>query len=208
MTHSTTLRYFLLATLLGYALADCQTKTDTSEDLTLPTDSPATGKAANGGINSTPSDLLKTIVGDTDEGIIRGIAFGDPLSKVRAAESRAAQTFEMFEDSLRHVGYTFETDQLETIDVLYYFTPEDRLVEKITVDVYLNSEQTTRKLWQTAKKRFTGQYGAPLEDKPRHLSWKKAPARVTMDEVSEGKDYGLKMVFVPADKTVMAINFE
>jgi len=203
MTYSTTLRCFLLATQLGFALVSCQTKTSANEDSTPPTDSAATGKSASGDINSTASGLLKTIVGSTDEGVIRGIAFGDPVSKVRATE-----TFEMFEDSLRHVGYTFETNQLETIDVLYYFTPEGRNVDKITVDVYLNSEQAARQLWQAAKKRFTGQYGAPLEDKTRHLSWKKAPARVTMDEVSEGKDYGLKMVFTPTDKTVLAINFE
>lgn len=213
MTYPTASRCFLFVALLGAILAGCQTKTTTDEDATLPNDNGATGQPADGAINSTASVLLKTIVGSSDEGIIRGISFGDDVGKVRASESRAAETraaepFEMFEDSLRHVGYTFETDQLETIDVLYYFTPTGRMVNKITVDVYLNSEEATQQLWQAAKKRFTDQYGAPLEDKPRHLSWKKAPAQVTMDEVSEGKDYGLKMVFVPTDKTMLAINFE
>ncbi len=200
MTYPTALRCFFLFTLLGAVLVSCQTKTSTNEDPTLPTDSPITGKSAGGDINSATSVLLKTIVGSSDEGIIRGIAFGDPVGKVRASE-----TFEMFEDSLRHMGYTYETDQLETIDVLYYFTPTGRMVNKITVDVYLNSEEATQQLWQATKKRFTNQYGAPLEDKPRHASWKKAPAQVTIDEVSEGKDYGLKMVFTPTDKTMLAL---
>lgn len=206
MTYPTALRCFLLIVLLGAALASCQTKTSTNEDPTLPTDSPTAGKPANGDINSAASVLLKTIVGSSDEGIIRGIAFGDPVSKVRALESRADETFEMFEDSLRHVGYTFETDQLETIDVLYYFTPTGRMVNKITVDVYLNSEKATQQLWQATKKRFTAQHGAPLENKPRRITWKKAPVEITMNEVSEGKDYGLKMVFIPTDKTMLALN--
>ncbi len=204
MNHSTALRGLLLITLMSGLLASCQTKTSTNEDPTLPTDSPIAGKSANRDINSAASVLLKTILGTSDEGIIRGIAFGDPVGKVRASESRTAATFEMFEDSLRHVGYTFETDQLETIDVLYYFTPTGRMVNKITVDVYLNSDEATQQLWKAAKKNFTDKYGTPLEDKPRHLSWKKAPVMVAMDEVSEGKDYGLKMVFTPTDKTMLA----
>ena len=201
MNYPTALRCFLLTALLGIALASCQTKTRTDEDATLPTDSPTTGKHANADINSAASALLNTILGTSEEGVIRGIAFGDPVGKLRAAEP-----FEMFEDSLRHVGYTFETDQLETIDVLYYFTPTGRMVNKITVDVYLNSDEATRQLWQVAKKRFTARYGTPLEDKPRHVSWKKAPVQLTMEEVSEGKDYGLKMVFTPTDKTMLALN--
>ena len=132
--------------------------------------------------------------------MIRGIGFGDPLSKVRATE-----TFEMFEDSLRHLGYTFETDQLETIDVLYYFTPTGRQVNRMTVDVYLNSEEATRQLWNAAKRRFTEKYGSPVGELSRRVSWKKAPVEVTMEEVSEGKDYGLKMVFTPTDKTMLAL---
>ncbi len=201
MKYPTALRCFLLSMLLGIFLVGCQTKTSTNDDPTLPTDSPTTGESAANSINSAASALLKTIVGTSDEGVIRGIAFGDPVGKVRATES-----FEMFEDSLRHVGYTFETDQLETIDVLYYFTPTGRMVNKITVDVYLNSEEATQQLWKAARKRFTEKYGEPQEEKSRHISWEKAPAQITMDEVSEGKDYGLKLVFSPTDKTMLAIN--
>ncbi|WP_373511241.1 hypothetical protein, partial [Persicitalea sp.] len=171
----------------------------TDQDATLPTDSIATDDPANQNINSTASALLRTIVGTSDEGVIRGIFFGDPVGKVRAAE-----TFEMFEDSLRHVGYTFETDQLETIDVLYYFAPTGRMVNKITVDVYLNSEETTQQLWQVAKKHFTKKYGTPREDKARRMSWEQAPVQVSVEEVSVGKDYGLKMIFTPTDKTMLA----
>ncbi len=171
MTQSTVQRFLVLLILFGAVLAGCQTKTSTSDDPTLSDDSETTDGSVDESTNSAASALLKTIVGTQDEGIIRGIAFGDPVGKVRAAESQAAEPFEMFEDSVQHVGYTFETDQLETIDVLYHFAPSGRVVNKITVDVYLNSEQATRQLWRATKKRFTAQYGTPLEEQatPHHL---------------------------------------
>lgn len=199
MKYFTSLRCLLWVCLLGILISGCRTKTTTDEEATAPTDSTVLHDPASSAINSNQSELLNTIVGTSTEGIIRGIAFGDPVSKVKATES-----FEMFEDSLRHVGFTFETDQLETIDVLYYFTPTGRIINKITVDIYLNSETATRQLWSSAEKRFTEKYGTPLEAKPRRISWKKSAVSATMEEVSEGKDYGLKLVFAPTDKAMLA----
>ena len=198
-SHTVLARLLLVCTLIG-VLANCRTKNTTNEDATLPTDSVAVqSPSANDEINSNQSELLNTVIGSTDEGVIRDIAFGDPVSKVKATEK-----FELFEDSLRHVGYTFETEQLETIDVLYYFTPTGRTINKITVDVYLNSETATRQLWTTARKRFTARFGEPQKATERQISWEKAPVNATITNVSEGKDYGLKFVFTPSDKTVLA----
>ena len=199
MKHFTSLRFLLWVCLLGTLTSGCRTKTTTDEEATVPTDSAILHDPSSSAINSNQSELLNTIIGTSSEGIIRGIDFGDPVSKVKATES-----FEMFEDSARHVGFTFETDQLETIDVLYYFTPTGRTVNKITVDIYLNSETATRQLWNSAEKRFTEKYGTPLEAKPRLITWKKSPVNATMEEVSEGKDYGLKLVFQPTDKAMLA----
>ncbi len=201
MKYFTFLGYLLWIGLLGTLMTGCRTKTTTDEEATNPTDSAVLHDPASSAINSNQSQLLATILGTSGEGVIRGIAFGDPVSKVKATES-----FEMFEDSVRHVGFTFETDQLETIDVLYYFTPTGRTINKITVDIYLNSEIATRQLWNSAEKRFTEQYGTPLDTKPRRISWKKDPVQATMEEVSEGKDYGLKLVFTPTDKAMLANN--
>lgn len=200
MYHATSLRYLLWIALLSSVLAGCRTRNATDEEATLPTDSAVLHDPASSAINSDQSELLNTMVGTSGEGVIRGIAFGDPVSKVKATE-----TFEMFEDSLRHVGFTFETNQLETIDVLYYFTPTGRRVNKITVDVYLNSESATRQLWDSAKKRFTEKYGSPEEVNTRRASWRKDPVHATMEEVSVGKDYGMKLVFEPTDKAMLAV---
>ncbi len=199
MKYFTSLRYLLWVCLLGALMMGCRTENTTDEEATDSTDSAVLQDPASSAINSNQSELLNTILGTSGEGIIRGIAFGDPVSKVKATES-----FEMFEDSVRHVGFTFETGQLETIDVLYYFTPTGRMVNRITVDIYLNSETATRQLWKSAEKRFTEKYGTPLESKPRRISWKKDAVHTTMEEVSEGKDFGLKLVFAPTDKAMLA----
>lgn len=199
MHYSTALRYFLGVCLLGALTTGCDTRNTTDQEATEPTDSAILHDPASSTINSNQSELLTTIVGTSDEGIIRGIAFGDPVSKVKATEK-----FEMFEDSLRHVGYTFETEQLETIDVLYYFTPTGRTINKISVDIYLNSETATRQLWSSAEKRFTEKYGTPLEAKPRRVTWQKDALKMRLEEVSEGKDFGLKLVFEPTDKSMLA----
>ncbi|TDB64096.1 hypothetical protein [Arundinibacter roseus] len=198
MIYKTAIRFFSTLLFLTGLFLSCQTKT-TPEEATVPTDSLLLPDPAASEINSDQSELFQTLLGTTSEGILRGINFGDPLSKVKASES-----FEMFEDSANHIGFTYETAQLETIDVLYYFNPEERLISKITVDVYLNSEAATRQFWQTARLEFTEKYGRPLTDKSKQLSWKKSPVRLVMEEVSDGKDYGVKLIFEPTDKTILA----
>lgn len=200
MIHFTALRLLVYVCLLGGVLASCQTKTTTEEEATIPTDTVLFEDPATAAINSDQSALFNTVLGPSEEGVFRGISFGDPVNKVKATE-----TFELFEDSLRHVGFTFETEQLETIDVLYHFTPTGRAVNKITVDVYLNSETATRQFWSSAKKRFSDRFGAPQQETAQRITWKKSPVRVMMEEVSEGKDYGLKLIFEPTDKTLLAL---
>lgn len=193
------LRCLLVAILLNGLLASCSTESTTEQEATTPTDSVILNDPANNELNSNQSVLLNTILGDGDDGVVRGIVFGDPVSKVKATEK-----FEMFEDSLSHAGFTYETEQLETIDVLYYFSPKARQVDKITVDVYLNSETATRQLWNSAKRRLTERYGEPAKEISRRIEWKKDPIKASLEEVSVGKDYGLKMVFEPTNKTALA----
>jgi hypothetical protein len=199
MIYFSALRPLALVLLLGGTVASCRTKTTTDEEVTIPTDTLSFENPEAATVNSDQSVLFNRVLGASEEGIIRGIQFGDPISKVKATE-----TFEMFEDSIRHTGFTFETEQLETIDVLYHFTPTGRKVNKITVDVYLNSEIATRQFWNSAKRNFTERFGAPQEDTSRQIIWEKAPVRAIIREVSVGKDFGLKLIFEPTNKTLLA----
>lgn len=179
----------------------CDTKTN--EKTEAATDSVVLHEPAPADLNSNQSALLKTILGNAEQPpagtVLRGIAFGDPIAKVKATE-----TFEMFEETADHLGYTAETAQLETIDV-QYFLGTDKKVNKITIDVYLNSPEATKQLWNTGKQYFTQNYASPKEA-GKKLSWNNKSVRVKMEDVSEGKDYGLKLQFFPADKNVLAAN--
>jgi hypothetical protein len=199
-TTSTCMKCFknwLPVLLLAIVLPGCDTKTN--EKTEAAADSAVLPVPASNDLNSNQSALLNTILGSSDDDVLRGISFGDPVSKVKASE-----TFEMFEETADHLGYTSETAQLETIDVQYFFTP-DKKVNKITVDVYLNSPEATKQLWNAGKNHFTETYAAPKED-GKKISWNNKSVRVHMEDVSEGKDYGLKFQFFPADKNVLAAN--
>lgn len=178
----------------------CTTKTEEEKDTTV-TDSVAIHNPAQKDLNSDQSNLLKTVLGtpsvDNPSMIIRGISFGDAIGKVKATE-----TFEMFEETADHLGYTFETPQLETIDV-QYFLGTDKKVNKITVDVYLNSAEATKQLWNAGNTFLSEKYASPKKDKTI-LTWNKNAVRVNMEDVSKGKDYGLKFEFFPSGKAVLA----
>jgi len=195
MTYSITLRNLLVLIVLAVTFQNCKTQTKEEQEATV-SDSAAIAAPAPGELNSDQSALLQEVLGSSTEGVFRGITFGDPLSKVKATE-----TYEMFEDAADHVGYTKETEKLETIDIQYFITA-DKKVNKITVDVYLNSPDATKQLWNAGKNHFTELYEAPKE-KDKTVSWFKNSVHVTMEDVSEGKDYGLKFQFTP-DKNVLA----
>ncbi|WP_229214335.1 hypothetical protein [Dyadobacter flavalbus] len=185
--------------LTAIVLNGCDTKTnqktEAASDSVVVTQPPADAE-----LNSDQSTLLEAILGSSDEeaGTVRGIAFGDPVSKVKSTEK-----FELFEETADHLGYTSETAKLETIDVQYFFS-SDKKINRITVDVYLNSPAATKELWNAGKSHFNEAYGAPKEESKK-ITWNKNSVRVNMEDVSEGKDYGLKFQFVPTDKNVLAV---
>lgn len=187
--------------LLAMALLASACDTKTNEKTETAADSVTLHEAAPADLNSDQSALLKTILGPAEQNpagvVLRGIAFGDAVAKVKATE-----TFEMFEETPDHLGYTSETAQLETIDVQYFLTPEKK-VNKITIDVYLNSPDATKQLWDASKRYFSETYPSPKEE-TKKITWNSKTIRVDMEDVSEGKDYGLKFQFFPADKNVLA----
>ena len=194
-----TLKNGIALLIMASLAAACDTKTN--EKTEAATDSVALQEPAPTDLNSDQSTLLKTILGSAEQNpsgaVLRGIAFGDAIAKVKATE-----TFEMFEETPDHLGYTSETAQLETIDVQYFLTPEKK-VNKITIDVYLNSPEATKQLWNASKQYFSETYASPKEE-TKKVTWNNKTIRVHMEDVSEGKDYGLKFQFFTSDKNVLA----
>ncbi|MGC5198566.1 hypothetical protein, partial [Aphanothece microscopica] len=71
---------------------------------------------------------------------------------------------------------------------------------------YLNSATATQQLWASITRRFSNKYGPPRNEKPKLINWENSAVKATMEEVSVGKDYGLKLVFEPATKLALATN--
>lgn len=182
--------------LLLVIVSGCQTQTKEETEETK--DSLALTNPAQPQLNSDQSALLKNVLGNSTEGIIRGISFGDEIAKVKATE-----TFEMFEETPDHLGFTSETPKLETIDVQYFLSPEKK-VTKIQVDVYLNSSEATKQLWNAGKSYFTETYDAPKEEN-NVVIWNKNSVRIQMEDVTKGKDFGLKFLFFPTNKNALAV---
>lgn len=141
----------------------------------LPTNVAITGRLAGLGLTA-----------DSDW---RGINLGDEFGKVKATEKG-----ESFESDAEHVGYTIDLKNLETADVLYYQT--DKKVSAIDVDFFLNSRQSVTDYQNELKSYFTSQYGSPeLGD----TGWVGARGiTVSLNDVSKGKDYGLKIKIASA----------
>ncbi|PWJ59557.1 hypothetical protein CLV98_102391 [Dyadobacter jejuensis] len=187
----------LYALLFWSLLSACQPGSKEATDAAA--DSLALNDPIQNELNSNQSQLLEEIFSNSTEGSVRGISIGDEPSKVKALE-----TYEMFEESADHLGYTHETDQHETIDIQYHLSAAG-VVNKIEIDVYLNSPEATKQLWESGKNYFTDKYGAGT-DQQMVYQWNESTMTVLMEDVTKGKDFGLKFLFAPRSKQALAHN--
>lgn len=148
-------------------------------------------------LNSTEYELWETILGDFKDGVFRGVSFDDTKEKVQITE-----TFELFEELPDQLGYTRDTEELETVDVYYHFAG-DGGVDQIVVDVFLNGKDSADRLWEIASGYFVEEYGEPAELADTKRIWGGETRTVTVENVSSGLDNGLKIIFAPVDKTVL-----
>ncbi|GAB3929686.1 hypothetical protein [Larkinella terrae] len=171
----------LLATVL--LLNACQTKQQASE-ATSPADSAqivTNPPEANSEV--VVSDWLEKLVGP-DDGLFRGVSTGDAVSVVKEKESA-----EPFEEDAAHVGYTIDYPNLESTDI-QYFLDKNKKVSGIQVDIYLNNRQSVDTHLKELTAYFTRKYGNPVQQ-----TWKASGNnRITLKDVSKGKDFGLKLV--------------
>ena len=177
-------------------VCSCDTKNQQAGEVDSPTDSVST--PTDEVPNTNQSELLRAVLGKGG-GDFRGVNFGDPVSKIKEMES-----FELFEDSTDHVGFTYETDNFEAIDILYYLD-KNRLLTGIRVDVYLNDAGSVKGLWEQFDTYLSGKY--ILNAKQGKITlWKDKGSRIVkLEDVSKGKDYGLRLSIGAKGKTSMPL---
>jgi hypothetical protein len=144
---------------------------------------------------SNVNKLLRAIMG-TGEGLLRGIQFGDAISDVKKKEKA-----ELFEEEESHIGYSFDTDNLETVDILYEKDKQNR-VSGIELDIYMNTDATNDSLKNELTKQFTSLYGQPLAY-TEIPTWEiKSKGKVSMKVVKNKLDRGLEVKFTQSSKPI------
>jgi hypothetical protein len=135
---------------------------------------------------NTQSELLQTILGK-HEGLFRGFNIGDPLSKLKLDE-----TFEIFEDSMTHIGFSHETENFEVIDVVYYLDA-NKTLNSIGVDVFLNDQNAVNNLKNQLGAYLSGKYEEENKD-AKTVSWiGQNGVTIRLQDVTKGKDYGIRL---------------
>lgn len=176
------IKIFCLLLLIVTTIA-CDTQNKTQQVDTIA--APLTQKAAS---ETNTQKLLRSIVG-TGEGLLRGVKFGDAIADVKKKEN-----LELFEDEATHVGYTFDTESLETIDILYEKDSQNK-VSGIQLDIYMNTDSSNDSLKNAMGNLFTVRYGKPTEDAGAYV-WKIKPeGSVSIKTVKNKLDRGLEVRF-------------
>jgi hypothetical protein len=178
--------YFFILSLLFIACSNPK-ETKTVEVL-----SPPSNRAV---VSSNVQKLLRAIMG-TGEGLLRGIKFGDAISDVKKKE-----TIELFEEEETHIGYSFDTESLETVDILYEKDKQNR-VSGIELDIYMNTDASNDSLKNELSNQFTIRYGKPLSDTDLP-TWKIKPnGQVSIKVVKNRLDRGLEVKFSQQSKAI------
>ncbi len=144
---------------------------------------------------SNAQKLLRTIMG-TDEGLLRGVQFGDAIADVKSKEK-----IELFEEEETHIGYSFDTDNLETVDILYEKDKQNR-VSGIELDIYMNTDASSDSLKSELSKQFTTKYGQPLAN-IAIPTWEIKPnGKVSIKVIKNKLDRGLEVRFVQTSEAI------
>ncbi|GAB3890541.1 hypothetical protein GCM10028803_01440 [Larkinella knui] len=176
---------FMYSALLATALFlnACQSKQQASEATTPADTTEILPNRADSQSDVAVSDWLEKLVGSED-GLFRGVNLGDAVSVVKENENG-----EPFEEDAAHIGYTIDYPNLESTDI-QYFLDKNKKVIRIDVDIYLNNRASVDTHLQELTAYFTRKYGNAVEK-----SWNAAGHRITLADVSKGKDFGLKLTF-------------
>ncbi len=173
-------KYIVVILLFVFACSNPKNEQDLESSATPAETAPKT---------STTHELLKKIIGNGN-GLLRGFNFGDDISLVRKNEK-----LELFEQEKNYFGYTFDTPDLETIDILYGKDESNKL-SWIQLDIYMNSDQANEALFNAFRDYYTIRYGKMTEQNGSYL-WPLTPkGKVTVKKVKTSLDRGLEVKYV------------
>lgn len=178
--------YIFVLVLFIFACSNPQENQKVESKAVQPVEAPATTNVQN---------LARSIMG-TGEGLLRGVKFGESIEEVKMKE-----TIELFEEEDSHLGYSFDTENLETVDILYERNGQNR-VSGIGLDIYMNTDETNEGLKKELTELFTVRYGKPISENPI-LVWAIKPSgQVSIKVVKNKLDRGLEVRFTQQPKSI------
>lgn len=185
--HKYLLPVYLLSSAIFFSCSDSESNEQTSTDETIQTEITST-------TTTTLSENLKKIV-KTENGVFRGIEFYTPMSEVKKQED-TTQVVEIDEEE-DYINYTVNLNPVESVDILYYFDKEQKVV-KMEANLYPKSEESQNQLYEEFTSYFTTKYGTPINEKGNQLMWKENSTIVVMTKTGNEKVHDLKIEFQPS----------
>lgn len=123
------------------------------------------------------------------EGVFRGFEFGHDLDEIIAQEK-----FKVFEREKDYVGVSYSNSKMETIDILYFKNIFNKL-EKIQVDVFLNTEQDSNQLFDYVFHQIFEKHGFPIPIK-HGFCWNRAnEPKISLSKVNNKIEQGILLIF-------------
>ncbi|MCP9745409.1 hypothetical protein [Lacihabitans sp. CS3-21] len=139
-------------------------------------------------VNASISKLANKIFGNS-EGVFRGFEFGQDLDEIILKEK-----FKVFEREKDYVGVSFTNSKMETIDILYFKNIFNKL-EKIQVDIYLNSEEESNELFDFVFYQIFEKRGFPIPIKLGYCWNRLNEPKISLSKVNNKIEQGILLIF-------------
>ena len=139
-------------------------------------------------VNASTSKLANKIF-DNSEGVFRGFEFGQDLDEIIEKEN-----FKVFEREKDYIGVSFTNSKMETVDILYFKNIFNKL-EKIQVDIFLNSQEESNELFDYIFHIIFEKQGFPIPIKLGY-SWNRLnEPKISLSKVDNKIEQGILLIF-------------
>ncbi len=137
----------------------------------------------------SPIGKLTNKIFDSADGIFRGFSFGQDLDEIISKER-----FKVFEREKEYIGVSFTNSKMETIDILYFKSVFNKL-EKIQVDVFMNTEKDSDDLFNAFFFKIFEKNGYPIPIKDGFCWNRESEPKVSLIKVKHKLEQGVQLVF-------------
>lgn len=170
-------KYVFLSSILLFGMYSCTSSSNEVDTENAPVQSEQ--------ISAYSNSLINEILGG--EGTFRGFDLGQSLEEIKQIE-----TLEQFQESEEELGYTFETENSEVVDI--YYSGENDELNTILVDIYLNSDSLSKEVAAGVRNYFTMKYGQAVKDSIE--TWNvNDDDKVSLKLIDKKLDSGLQILY-------------